>query len=171
MSDVVEPIKILADLIQQQLDLGVDDVWIYNQNYPIPPEKKMFVTLGILAKTPFGTSSNFDGAGEGLVETQGMNVQETYSIMAYSQDSTARIRCHEILWALSGVPAQQAQEKYAFRIGTLPTSFVDVSAIEGASRLNRYSLTFRALVAYQRRRSVEYFDRYAQPPYTLITNP
>ncbi len=169
-----EYIKVVAALIQDQMDLPEDRVLLYNQKFDIPSIPGVFVSLSILGDKPFGASSEFTSEGTGedakLIELQGVNVQEIYSIMIYSQNSQARVRRHEVLFALNGVPSQQAQERYNFKIGNLPTDLLDVSEVDGSSRLNRYNLTFRALVSYSRRRSVEYFKDFTGSP-EIIINP
>lgn len=164
--------KIFAALIRGQMDLKADRVFLYNQKWNIPPDDGVFVNVGIIGDRPFGVSQHFedDEATGGLTEVQGTNIQEIYSVLIYSQNSEARRRRHEILFALNGVPAQQAQEKYSFKISNLPTDLLDVSQGEGSSRLNRYNLTFRVLVSYSRRRSVEFFDNFAGSP-AVIVNP
>lgn len=171
MSDQREKIKIIADLIYSEMDLR-NDVILYNQEYPTPPKDGLFVAISMLADTPFGASvQQIATEEEGLIEHQTVNVRETYQILSYSQDSSARLRRHEIIWALKSNAAQQAAEKYSFKIGYLPTSFVDVSEVEGTSRLNRYALTVSVLCAYSRERRVEYYNQFQDPPVTILTNP
>ena len=76
--------------------------------------------------------------------------------------------------ALQSTEAQQLAEKYSFRFGFLPTSFVDASETEGSARLNKYAYSFNVLRAHIRRRIVQYFDKFTFPPSgtkTLIVNP
>lgn len=170
----VEFIKIIAGLIQSELDLDADTVWLYNQKEKIPPVKTMFVNVGFLGSKVFAAANKYASeddppTGAGLYQKQTVNMQEHYSVLVYSADSTARIRKHEIIWALIGDAAQQAMEKYSFKIGYVPKFFTDVSTVEGTSRLNSYSLAFNILCAYSRRRSTEFFDTFAAPK--LVINP
>ena len=168
---MAEILKVVADLIQTQLGLPADDVFLYNQKVDLPPEQRMFVNVAFVGSKVFGTSSRHASDPEfGLVQQQTMNAQETYQILCYSRDSTARLRKHEIVFALSGDAAEQAQAKYSFKIGYLPNNFLDVSKGEGASRLNRYALTFRVHLAYQKTQAVEYYNDFGDSP-SLITNP
>jgi hypothetical protein len=163
---MAEFIKIIADLIQTQMDLKPDRVFLYNQEWNIPPDSGLFVVIGLLGKKPFGLSRKHVSVSDeqgGLQQVQSLNVQEQYSVTVFSKDSSARQRCHEVLFALNGDAAQQAQETHSFRIGYLPTEFLDVSMNEGASRLNRYSLTFNILCGYSQSRRVEYYSNIREP--------
>jgi len=162
----VEYIKVIADLIQTQMDLAVDRVFLYNQQINLPPDQGLFVNVGLIGKKPFGMSKSYlsvSDAEGGLQQQQTLNVQETYSVLIWSQNSDARLRNHEVLFALNGDAAQQAQEKYSFKIGYLPTQLMDVSDEDGASRLNRYSLTFNILCGYSQKRRVEFFSTFQEP--------
>ena len=167
----VEIIKVIADLIQGEMDLPADRVFLYNQDAALEPDDDIYVNVGLLGAKPFGVSVKVvDDPVLGLVEQQMMNVQEIYSILIYSKSGAARQRAHEIILALNGQAAQQAQERYSFKIGNLPTSFVDVSEVEETYRLNRYSLTFNCLLAYARNRAAEYFSKFTGSP-SLVLNP
>jgi len=162
----VEYIKVLAGLIQTQMDLAPERVMLYNQQWTLPPDTGLFINVGLIAKKPFGMSKSYlsvTTAEGGLQQAQTLNVQETYSVLVFSQSNEARLRNHEVLFALNGDAAQQAMEQHSFRIGYLPPSFTDVSDIDGASRLNRYSLTFNILCGYSQTRRVEYFSTFQEP--------
>ena len=171
MSEPVEFIKVLADLIQEEMDLPVDKVFLYNQDADLGKYSGLYVNLGILGDKPFGASSEIRNDPElGLVENQSVNVQEWYSLLLSSQDNTARLRRHEPPMILRGSRCQQLMEKYSFKVGYLPAAMTDVSEVEATYRLNRYSLTFNCLVAYARLRAVEYYDKFTGSP-GLIVNP
>lgn len=164
-----EFIKVIALIIEHELGLSRDQVILYNQKFDIPPDNRMYVSVSMLGSRPFGAKTKYEGdpvTGE-LVETQSVNVQEMYSVLLYSLSATARQRNWEIPAALTSTYAQQLMEEHSFKIGYLP-QMTDVSEQEGTSRLNRYSLTFAALVAYRKTKPVDYFDQFAQP--TIITN-
>jgi hypothetical protein len=172
----VELIKALCDLLQAQLDLKAGKVIIYNQKFDIPTTNDMYVFVAFQRGKPFGASltrENVPASGNTpafLQEVQRLNVQETYTINLYSRDGSARQRNHEVVFALHSTQCQQMQERYQFRMGYIPSSMIDVSHVEGAARINRYSLTFALLRAYTRTRPIEYYDTFNIPP-ELIINP
>jgi len=165
-----EIIKIIALILEHELNLKNDQVVLTNQKFNIPPDDRLYVAVELMGSRPFGVKTAYEAdpiTGE-LLEVQSVNCQEMYSVLAYSKGPTARQRNWEIAPALVSTFAQQQQEEHSFKIGYLPR-MTDVSGLDGTSRLNRYRLTFVALVAYRKTKPVEYFDQFAQP--TIISNP
>lgn len=165
-----EIIKIIALILEHELNLKNDQVVLTNQKFNIPPDDRLYLAVELMGSRPFGVKTAYEAdpiTGE-LLEAQSVNCQEMYSVLAYSKGPTARQRHWEIASALGSTFAQQQQEEHSFKIGYLPR-MTDVSGLDGTSRLNRYRLTFVALVAYRKTKPVEYFDQFAQP--TIISNP
>jgi hypothetical protein len=165
-----EIIKIIALILEHELNLKNDQVVLTNQKFNIPPDDRLYVAVELMGSRPFGVKTAYEAdpiTGE-LLEAQSVNCQEMYSVLAYSKGPTARQRHWEIAPALGSTFAQQQQEEHSFKIGYLPR-MTDVSGLDGTSRLNRYRLTFVALAAYRKTKPVEYFDQFAQP--TIISNP
>ncbi len=166
-----EPIKILVELLLAELGLKAEQVTLYNQEFPIPPDERFYINLSILGTKTFGARNKYekDPVTDELREVQGINRQEMISLLAYSKSAEARERNWEIPLVFSSTLAEQLMEKHSFKIGRVPTSMFDVSEGEGAARINRYNITFLVLAAYQKTKDVEYFDKFATP--LIITNP
>lgn len=166
-----EPIKVLVELLLAELELKPEQVTLYNQEFPIPPDDRLYINLGILGTRTFGSRNKYekDPVTDELREVQGTNRQEMISLLAYSKSSAARERNWEIPLVFTSTLAEQLMEKHAFKIGRVSANMQDVSEGEGAARINRYSFTFLVLAAYQKIKNVEYFDKFAQP--LIITNP
>jgi len=160
-----EIIDVLIDLIKNQLDLTDSQIWIYNQKVKIPNDPGLFVEIAFISARPFGVSSicSEDDAGN-FIETQSVNQQETYKIVLYSRDESAKTRAWEAHLALSGVLSQQAQEQFSFKIAQLPTGFIDTSAVEASARLFRQDLTFQCIRSRTKIRVINYFDQFNIPP-------
>ena len=167
----IEPIKVVANILQQQLALKDDQVLLYNQKFDIPADERMYVVLAFLGSKTFATKTEYvnDPLSGSLVETQTTNRQEIYSVRIRSWSSEARQRNWEISPALKSDFAQQQMEQASMSIGYLPTSMNDISRLEGTKILNEYALTIRALVAYSKTAPVDYFDQFAPPE--IFTNP
>lgn len=167
----VEPIKVVADILQQQLGLKDEQVLLYNQKFDIPPDDRLYLVLAFLGSRTFATKTQYvnDPLSGSLVETQTTNRQEIYSVRMRSLTSEARTRNWEISPALKSTFAQQQMEQASMSIGYLPTSMNDLSRREGTAILNEYALTIRVLVAYQKTAPVDYFDQFATPQ--IFTNP
>lgn len=174
MSDPVyiEMPKIICELLQRRMNLKANQVVIYNQKFNIPDTQGIFISVGFLAEKVYSSNLSYENSADQteLLEVQRLNKQETYSITVYSYNDEARQRKDEVVTALHSTLAQQMAERYAFKIGTLPSGFVDVSSNEGTKRLNRYNLTFNVLLASVRSCPVEYFDDFTAQG-KLLTNP
>lgn len=172
-SPAPETIKLIAELLEGELEVPKGVVQIYNQTRRITPIKGLFVTVSIVGDRPYGLNTRYE-AREGsidLEEVATMNVQEIISIDLFSADDSARTRRNAVLFALASVRSQQLQDKYAFKISNLPASFVDLSEVDASKRLNRYAATFNVLRAYDRRMLVPTFTNFTIPPPTLLVNP
>jgi len=174
-TDNVELMKALCALLESQLQLAPNHVFIYNQKYDIPVDDGLYAYVGFQRSVPFASSRKeenvpaTDTTDAYLQEVQTMNVREFYTINLYSRSASARQRNHEIIFALHSIQCEQLQERYAFKMGYLPMSMHDVSHVEGAAIINRYQLTFSLLRAYTRTRPIEYYSTFTIPP-TLIIN-
>lgn len=168
---MTEPVKLLREILLAELALKPDQVMLYNQEFEIPADDRLYLNLGILGVKYFGSKTQYvpNPVTLELEENQSVNRQEMISVLCFSQGSAARERNWEIVAAFSSAFAQQSMETHSYLIGRLPTSMNDVSEQDGAQRLNRYSLTFNVLVAYNKVKPVPYFDVFDGP--LLITNP
>ena len=149
---------------------------VYNQRFHIPEDDRLYITVGVAGVRPFASNSTFAarrpragsaGAGSdrhaGFEERQSINVQETISINLFSANTDARLRNHEVIMALGSVRAQQACEEHSMHIAPLPSTFNDVSEVEGTARLNRFSITINVLRAYEKKTARDYYDKFPQP--------
>ena len=167
-----EPIKVLAGILRIELGLKNDQVILYNQKFDIPPDERLYISIGLIGFKNFGSRNLHIGLADTdeLTSQQGLNRQEVYSINVYSRGPDARTRNWEVVAALNSDTSQRWQETNSMRIATLPAAMSDVSEIEGTAILNRYALTVMALVSYQKTQSVPFFDTFETPP-VLVTNP
>lgn len=165
---------ILAKIFLGYMNLEQDHVLLQNQKFKLPDDEGAFLSIVCIAEKPFGTNKSYKDNPDlevgGLVEVVSVNRQETYSVQIYSRDSSAIALKDELVAALSSDLAQASAEKYSFKLGQQPVGVVDLSAVEGAARLNRYGITFNVLSVTKTERSVLYFDQFTNPPKTLLIN-
>lgn len=172
-SDPHETIKLIADLLEGFLGLPHDRVMIYNQKWNLPNTTGAFVNVSIVGDKVVASNSkpvNDPENAANLYNVLSVLVQEHIQIDIFSVDSAARQRRQEVVMALRSTAAQQIQERYSFKIGNVPPSFVDLSDIEGTARLSRYALTFNVIRAYSRTESITPFTVFANPPKDLYIN-
>ena len=170
MEPDTNPINVVIELIRSYMRLAQAQVVLYNQAWKIPPDNRLYISVGLLSETPYGSSCTYEENDEhtALLEVVQLNTREIYSINAYSYGPDALARKDEIIMAFHSTLAQQLQEKYAFKFANLPLSFVDTSAVEGAARLNRYTISLAALCARRKTSVVQYYDKVGQ---SMIINP
>ncbi len=175
---VVAPMKprtlnLLVGLIRDYMGLAPDQVVIYNQKWRIPSDSRIYVTVGLVAQKPYASVREnvefTDDKGSGLKEVVTLNSQETISLNFYSKSQDALLRKDEVIMALGSTAAQQLCEANSIKLGQLPISMVDVSALEGVARLNRYVATVNALVARSQERIIQYYDNFQATG--LLINP
>jgi hypothetical protein len=171
VNSTLELIQSLGLILRTQMALKEDQTVLYNQPFKIPPDKRLYASIGVIGGRTFAAKSGYynDPVSGELKEGQGVNRQEIVSVMLYSKSTEALERNWEVVAAFNSTVAQQEQEKGSFKIGNLPLAMNDVSEGEGARRLYRYSLTVAVLVAYRRDGVVQYFENFQQPE--IVSNP
>ncbi len=155
-----EPILIIADIIATELALSPDRVFIYNQDYKLPEDSGLFIVLVNDSSEVYSNSNQFIGNQNTSQEVINYLAREEYSINIMSKNSDARTRKEEVLMALASYTSQEAQDKYQFKIAQIPSSFTNVSELEGAGMLNRFVINVSALVWKQKTKSIPYFDQF-----------
>lgn len=162
----------LTQLFAQFMGLAPDQAMIYNEDWKIPADRRLYITIALLSSRPLGTSCGYEPVDGvvGLTEVVLMNSQETYTINVFSASDEARIRYPEVIMSFVSTIAQQLMEQLSFSLGQIPPSVVDLSQVEGARRLSRYAITLNLLRARRRVNTVPYFDTFTGSP-AVIINP
>jgi hypothetical protein len=160
-------VQYIAQIIQKTLGLDAEHIVIYNQRHEVPSDGSLYVVVGMMSYSPFGSQRYLVPVSGGLKEELCQQVQETITIEAFSKDTSAIERAPEIIGSLNSTYAQQLQEQIGFKIGIIPTTMNDTSFLEGASLLYRVSMTLRVLRAYGQQKTISYYDQFS--PAELLT--
>lgn len=158
-----EPALVICDIIQHELELKDKQVLVYNNRADLDTGQGLQVVVAYLSGRPIANHNEVTDVQAGMLETQQVQVNELYQIDIMSADTSARRRKEEIVMALASVYAQQLQEKYQMSLARIPSSFVDVSDVEGAARMNRYSMTVAVNALYTKAKAAEYYDNIPSP--------
>lgn len=150
----------LCKIIQTQMDLSDEQVWIYDQKRNIPVTSNLWVTVRFLTGKPFGNTSRFDNT----TETQVLYMNSVFTIDIFSRDNSALARKEELILAFGSIYAQRLQELYAFKIARLPVSFTDLSLVEGAAIPYRFSTNLQVQYRTTVSRSVDYYEHFSETP-------
>ena len=152
--------QIIANILQTVLALDDDQVWIYNQKRRIPPDKRMYLVVGVAAMKAFGVNNYPDPSGTGVTEDRSQQMQETLTIDAFGYEPWVMNQIGPVIGALKSTYSQQQQELLGMSIFPVPTTINDVSAVEGTAILYRFSITVNVIRAYTQTSAVPYYSTF-----------
>ena len=167
MKDKWSVFQRVCDLIQVGMKLSDDQIFLWDQKIDIPPDRRLYIAVGVQNSKPFGVSRRYVPSGGGLTELVSVNMLANLSIDIMSTGPDARDRKEEILLSLSNTYSQQQQNKYSFYVAPLTNSFVNLSEVEGAAIPYRFNLSVNVQYFIQTTNGVEYYDTFTD---TVITN-
>lgn len=152
MDSLVE--QILVDILRTEMEMDDQDVWIAQQNFKIPPESGMYISVGMVdaqVLSVIRSSEQYEvSTGVFTLKEITQTVQrENIQIDIFSRDTSALLRRSDVLSALRSVYSVQKQEENNFKIFTQPRNFVNTSSAEGGSNINRFTLTIATHVWYR----------------------
>lgn len=150
-----EPIKVLADCLQNGLGLSDDAVVIAYEKNIIPKTNGLYISLDYIGPAKCIANVNeLNAAGE---EIQSNSYSQLVQMDLMSYDASARRRKEEATMSIASIYAIQQMELYSMSISRNPSPWVDTSSLEPTKRLNRF--TSRAQIFSVHRRVI------ANPPY------
>ena len=160
---VVPTLKLLCDIIASELELDSDQVFIWNQKFPVLKDQRMYVVVGVVSSRPFTNSAKFNSDG---TVTQSATFRTMLSLDIMSKSTLAVDRKEEVVMALASVYAEQQQELNAFSIGKLPTNLVPLSEGEGAAIPYRFNFSVSLQYSVRKTKAVPYFDNFSDADLT-----
>lgn len=164
MNSLIE--QLLVDIIKHNLSLDNERVFIGNQNKKLPPDNNLFVIVTTLSEQPFGVNSSMiskivaPDVTATMWERQEVLSKATVQIDLLSRNTDALTRRWEIVAALQSFYAQQKMEENSCKIARIPSSFVNASAAEGGSNINRFAITISALIWNRKDIALPTYDYY-----------
>lgn len=166
--------KIFVDLIQTSLglpnDYGEDPngnvipcVTIKSQNLKLFNTTKLQITVSTLQNQIFSNRKEYreevvDDVTK-YYEDVYINENRTIQIDIYSRNNDARTRFPEVQACLNSTYAEQLQDKYQFRIGTISNA-VNLSGLDGGSDINRFTIRFQCLTWNKYTKEVDYYNSF-----------
>lgn len=157
---VMSHLKLFCDIIQQEMGLENDQVYIYNQKFDIPPDERLYVAIGVNQIKPFGSRNFHDGSGAGLESQQYGSFQANLSINIMSRNTDALERKEEVLLALNSTYSEQQQNNNSFYVAPLTSSFANLSQVEGAAIPFRFNISVNIQYAIKKTRSVNFYSEF-----------
>jgi hypothetical protein len=153
-----EPVKVLADVLKDELALASGQIMLGYQNWPIPKNAGMFVAISTVSTKPVGTNNFLRDAEGGAEEVQQIVSAEVVQIDAMSFDNTARTRKEEILLALGSMRCQRAMIENHMQIARIPQNFLNASTLEETGMLKRFTVTLVIQSIKTKVKAAEYYD-------------
>lgn len=165
----IEPIKVIADILQSEMGLESAQISTAYQNYEIPANG-LFVMVGYL-----GPSEQISNQGY-FDPTQNNEVQETVykhmiqiEIMSMAPDNSARIRKEEVGMALRSFYSQKKQDQNFIGISWIQSDITDATDVEETAMLNRYIILCAVNALHRKVKTAGYLDAFpiqlnAAPP-------
>jgi hypothetical protein len=157
---MAEPIKQICNILQTQLGLTNEQIWIYNQKRDIPNDFGTYLVVNYLGQRIIGNVCKEYATNNGLIEYQSVHSLANLAVDVFSRGSGARDMRDQILMALNSTYAQQVQEKYGFQIARNSFQVTNTSEVEGVAELTRYSISFNVTYMSETNKSIEYFDTF-----------
>lgn len=156
-------IQSICYIIATFLDLDSSRVYIYNQDFKIPPIEGLFIVVEEKGGKTFSNTNRFTATEEedSAKENLSLLTRKTLTIHIFSKNEEARLRHEEVLMALTSTLAEEQQEIFQYQIGYVPPSFLNLSELEGAGMLTRFSADIGVNVWRAQTRSVNYFDTFS----------
>lgn len=152
-------LDIIKQILDSEMEMPKNRVWAYNANQDLPKDGNLFIVLHFGQRKPVSNTLKYVSTSNGLNEVQSMNVAEDIIISLISKTTEARDRAHEPHLAMNSTFSRQLQEKYKMHISILGDVW-DASFLEATSRLNRFDCKIRVFRAYDKIKSVDYYDKY-----------
>lgn len=153
-----EPIKCVMDVLKEFMSLDDEHCYLYNNKWIIPPDKELFIVLGIMSVSPVGNTLKYKRENDKLLAVTTTNVKGIYSLNIFSYDTSARTRQAEVIAALHSDIAIRSQERHSYTISANTLSFRDISDLEASKRLNRYVATFSIMYGETFIKEAPYWD-------------
>jgi hypothetical protein len=157
-------IQSICYILATFMEIDSSRVYIYNQDFKIPPIEGLFIVLEEKGSRPFSNTNRFTAAEEedSAKENLSLLTSKTFTIHIFSKNEEARLRHEEVIMALNSTLAQEQQEIFQYQLGFIPRSFLNLSELEGAGMLTRFSADIGVNVWRAKDRSVNYFDTFSE---------
>lgn len=162
------PLLLFCDIIQNQMGLANDHIYLWDQKLFQPTDSSLYVAVSVLSCKPFGNSNTHDSSGNSV---QTINMYAQLQLDIISRGPEARDRKEEVIMALKSDYSESQQEANSFYIGSLPAAaqFRNLSSIDGAAIPYRFAIDVAMQYSVTKTQTVPYFDTFSTEQ--VITNP
>lgn len=160
------PLRLLCEIIQREMQLSIDRVYLWDQKKMMPKDDGLWVVVSEQSCKPFGNVNKFHGSLSENEARQYVAMQALVGIDMISRGPSARDRKEELISILKSDYAQRQQTTNSFMLASIPSTFVNLSEVDGAAIPYRYHISLQMQYAYTRTKMVSYFDDFPTPVVT-----
>lgn len=154
----MEPDKILATVIQDEMQLPEGRIVLYNQDFIAPKDKEIYITIALFSSKIISSNKEFDPILR--EEIKNVVMSEKYHIEITSKNTDAKNRYPQVVAALTSTFSVQLQELEHVSIYRSDQEPIDLSVIEGGSSLHRYQITAIITSMKTYKKTVSTFDQF-----------
>ena len=151
--------KLVCDIIQNQLGLDDDQVYLWNQDFIIPPDDRVYLIVALQSSKMFGSGSQFDG---NMIETFSQNVRDILTIDIVSKSFDSIEDMGSVTGALRSTYSQQVQQLNGFYIANLPQQINTVNELEGTTILYRFNFPIAVQYFKEESSQSDYYDKFGK---------
>jgi hypothetical protein len=155
---VNEPVKVIAQIIQEELGLPDGQIMMSYEKWIMPETKGLYVSVRYVSTKTLNTSNWFESTTN--EEIQSVSLHHIIQIDLMSFDDSARARKSEVAMALASFRSQNLQEENNMQIARLPSEFVDASSLEETKFLKRFTATIAVKAVELKKKGTPYFDTF-----------
>lgn len=166
MSEQRETIKVIGDIIKNQMGLRDDQIMLAYSKFEIPETPDLYVALSSISAKAIGNVSTFDPTTNHEIISTTMHELIQIDIMSFNAE--ARKRKEELIAVIGSIYSEQQQEKYNFQIGRIPSELLNASNLEDTKFLNRFTVTVAVTSLSRIERFPSYYDQF--PTEELVVN-
>lgn len=156
----ITSLDLLRDIIQQEMCLADNQIYIYAQPNIIPSDMRLFAVIEYKYSKVYSNRNLNSATVSSLTQEQNVNTQEFLTVQLFSRSFEALRRKEEVAMALKSYYAQTIQEKYSFKLSVNP-QILDLSSLEASAMLYRYDIPVVFLSAYQKIKTVAWFQSFS----------
>lgn len=158
---IISAVDTLCYIIQQSLGLEDGRIFVANQGYRIPKDKKLFIVIQSINKQIYSNYRRYVGETENLKEKGALLTIENLTINLLSKGDESIAARDDLLLGLGSTFSEQQQEIYNIKIAKFPNSVANVSEVEGAGMLNRFAIDIAVHSWAMRENNVDYYDQFS----------
>ena len=129
-------------------------VFLRNEKINQTKEQSFNITIGFMSQKQLGTTTRTTNDSEEVALTMSGIVV----IEIYGRTFDVVTRKEEILMALSSSLSKETQTAKGFLIAQTPSSFNDISQVDGSAIPYRFQATFNVQFISKKTKSIDYYD-------------